>query len=205
MPAKHAAGSPLLAAVAVGAAHRLPCASRLCRFARKFVPGYRDRASSARKRAAGTGCDARRPRCQSQAARLALCRPVVPSRRTRAISAMSERHRLVGARPHLRRRAAQRLRAARVLRAPQALDWRNLFERNERSECSEFCAGPEARAAQGSLSAKREGRRIWGGVPASLWRCANCLAVRWLYVTTVCSMGDLALSLCGLHYRLGNI
>ena len=38
----------------------------------------------------------------------------------------------------------------RARSALQRLAWRNLFERNERSECREFCASPELRAAQGS-------------------------------------------------------
>jgi len=157
--AKREAGSPLLAAVAVGAAHRLPCGARLCRFARKFVPEYRDRASSARKRAAGTGCAPRHPRCQSQATRLALCRRSARVRRTRATNALSERRGLVGAKPHLRCRAAQPKRLAH--RSRRCVE-RSLFELkhswppqadNGPQGCEgEFCASAGLVSSEGSLN-----------------------------------------------------
>jgi len=164
------AGAP---AVAVGAAHRLPCAARLKGVPHNSLRSLRslrsDRMRQVRSRSA-----LRAPPFNLRCSAPQTARPPDTACRSSGCSgacAPSEPPGREGC-PGQARRACEAPRSAGFMaRARSALRhhfWRILSERSERSERSELCAGPWTRAPQGSRRAAPTASvagRAWPGHP----------------------------------------
>ncbi len=144
--------------VAVGAAHLLPCAARLEGVPHNSLRSLRSLRSD-RMRQVSSRSALRAPPSRLRCSAPHTATPPGTACRSSTEGGARRVPALVPAKgcPGRARSACEALRSAgfmaRARSAPRGHFWRILFERSERSERSELCAGPWTRAPQGSRRA----------------------------------------------------